>query len=192
MKNSVPIYNKKINGTALTKDTFIIDVLNAEPEACWEGAHKDVEVKEEGHPGGGLVFRYWCYNGNVDLSIAVDNMEDKEKEDTTEKVWLNKGREKAVIFYVSIQSWIFFWCHSTLSSIAHFIPLYSNLTHWNQLLLLIVKLWDHIPSGMTIKFGWCQLSHLSWVHVKCMYTHVCVFVQGFKSFTAEAAIWQFS
>lgn len=44
--------------TALTKDTFIIDVLNAEPEACWEGADKDVEVKEEGHPGGGLVLRY--------------------------------------------------------------------------------------------------------------------------------------
>lgn len=43
---------------ALTKDTFIIDVLNAEPEACWEGADEDVEVKEEGHPGGGLVLRY--------------------------------------------------------------------------------------------------------------------------------------
>lgn len=52
--------NKKhlFHDTALTKDTFIIDVLNAEPEACWEGADEDVEVKEEGHPGGGLVLRY--------------------------------------------------------------------------------------------------------------------------------------
>lgn len=76
--------HKKINKKklvpwrALTKDTFIIDVLNAEPEACWESADEDVEVKEEGHPGGGLVLRYWCYNGNVDLSIAVNNMEVKE------------------------------------------------------------------------------------------------------------------
>lgn len=90
--------NKKhlFHDAALTKDTFIIDVLNAEPEACWEGADEDVEVKEEGHPGGGLVLRYWCDNGNVDLSIAVDNMEDREKGDTTEKEWLggNKGRKK--------------------------------------------------------------------------------------------------
>lgn len=85
---------KWFHDTALTKDTFIVDVLNAEPEACWEGADEDVKVKEEGHPGGGLVLRYWCYNGNVDLSIAVDNMEDREKWDITEKAWLGKGREK--------------------------------------------------------------------------------------------------
>lgn len=47
--------NQLFHDTALTKDTLIIDVLNAEPEACWEGADEDVKVKEEGHPGGGLV-----------------------------------------------------------------------------------------------------------------------------------------
>lgn len=64
----------------LTKDAFVIDVFNTEPEACWEGADKDVEVKEEGHPGGGLVLRYGCNNGNVDLSIAVDNMVNKKRD----------------------------------------------------------------------------------------------------------------
>jgi len=39
----------------LTKDSLIVDVLDAEPEACWEGADQDVQVKEEGDPGGGLV-----------------------------------------------------------------------------------------------------------------------------------------
>lgn len=63
----------------LTKDTLIVDVLNAEPEACWESTDEDVKVKEEGHPGGGLVLRHRCYNGNVDLSIAVDDMKDREK-----------------------------------------------------------------------------------------------------------------
>lgn len=46
---------KKFIYSVLTKDTFIVDVLYAEPEACWEGADEDVKIKEEGHPGGGLV-----------------------------------------------------------------------------------------------------------------------------------------
>ena len=49
---------KLFQDTALTKDSLIIDVLNAEPEPCWEGADEDVKVEEEGHPGGGLVLRY--------------------------------------------------------------------------------------------------------------------------------------
>lgn len=81
---SVKQYKHLFPGRALTKDAFIIGVLNTEPEACREGADKDVEVKEEGHPGGGLVLRYWCNNGNVDLSIAVYNTEHKEKGETTE------------------------------------------------------------------------------------------------------------
>ena len=63
----------------LTKDTLIIDVLYAEPEACWEGADQDVKIKEEGHPGGGLVLRHRCYNGDVDLSVAVDDTGDTQK-----------------------------------------------------------------------------------------------------------------
>lgn len=47
-----------MHNTALTKNTLIIDVLDAEPEACWEGADKDVQVKEKRHPGGGLVLRH--------------------------------------------------------------------------------------------------------------------------------------
>lgn len=84
-------YKHLLHDKALTKDAFIIDVLNAEPEACREGADEDVEVKEEGHPGGGLVLRHWCDNGNVDLSIAVYNMEHQEKGETTEKIWLDEN-----------------------------------------------------------------------------------------------------
>lgn len=76
---SVKIGKHLLDGTALTEYTFIVDVFNAEPEACWEGADQDVEVKEKGHPGGGLVLGYGRNYGNVDLSIAVDNMEDREQ-----------------------------------------------------------------------------------------------------------------
>lgn len=81
---------------ALTKDAFIIDVLNAEPEACWEGADQNVEVKEERYPGGGLVLRYWCYNGNVNLGIAVDYMKDRERLVTTERIGMGGGRQKGL------------------------------------------------------------------------------------------------
>ena len=64
----------------LTKDTFVIDVLNAEPKACWEGTDQDVQVKEERYPGGGLMLGYGCYDGNVDLSVAVENMKRKTRE----------------------------------------------------------------------------------------------------------------
>lgn len=57
----------------LTKDALVVDVLDAEPEACWEGADQDVEVKEEGDPGGGLVLRYRGDDGNVDLSVADED-----------------------------------------------------------------------------------------------------------------------
>lgn len=59
---------------AITKDPLIVDVLDAEPEACWESTNEDVQVKEEGDPGGGLVLRHRCDDGNVDLSIAVKHM----------------------------------------------------------------------------------------------------------------------
>jgi len=42
----------------LTKDPFVINVLDAEPEACWEGTDEYVQVKEEGDPGGGLMLRH--------------------------------------------------------------------------------------------------------------------------------------
>lgn len=57
----------------LTKDALVVDVLDAEPEASWEGADKDVEVKEEGDPGGGLVLRYRGNYGNVDLGVADED-----------------------------------------------------------------------------------------------------------------------
>lgn len=61
----------------ITKDPLVVDVLDAEPEACWESTDQDVQVKEEGDPGGGLVLRHRRNDGNVDLSVAVEHMEDK-------------------------------------------------------------------------------------------------------------------
>ncbi len=54
----------------LTKDSLIIDVLDAEPEACWEGADEDVQVKEERDPGGGLVLWHWGDDRDVDLCVS--------------------------------------------------------------------------------------------------------------------------
>lgn len=59
-----------------TKHSFVIDVLDAEPEARWERAHQDVEVKEEGDPRRRLVLRHGCYDGDVDLSVAGGEEED--------------------------------------------------------------------------------------------------------------------
>lgn len=55
-----------------TENTFIIDVLDAKPKACWEGADQDVEIKEEGDPRGGLVLRHRRDDGDVDLGVAVE------------------------------------------------------------------------------------------------------------------------
>lgn len=55
---------------ALTEHSFIVDVPDAEPEACWERADQDVEVEEEGDPRRRLVFRHRRYDGDVDLCIA--------------------------------------------------------------------------------------------------------------------------
>ncbi len=54
----------------LTKDSLIIDVLDAEPEACWEGADEDVQVKEERDPGGGLVLWHRGDDRDVDLCVS--------------------------------------------------------------------------------------------------------------------------
>lgn len=55
----------------LTEHSLIIDVFDTEPEACREGAHQDVEVEEEGDPGGGLVLRHRGDDGDVDLRVAA-------------------------------------------------------------------------------------------------------------------------
>ena len=55
-----------------TKYTFVVDVLDAEPETCWEGADQDVEVEEERHPRGRLVLWDRRYDGDVDLGVAVE------------------------------------------------------------------------------------------------------------------------
>ena len=54
----------------LTEDALVVDVLDAEPEAGGEGADQDVEVEEEGDPGGGLVLRHRRDDGDVDLGVA--------------------------------------------------------------------------------------------------------------------------
>lgn len=54
----------------LTEDPLVIDVLDAVPEAHGEGAHQNVQVKEEGKPGGGLVLRHRRYYGDVHLGIG--------------------------------------------------------------------------------------------------------------------------
>lgn len=65
----------------LTEHSLIVDVLDAEPQACREGAHQDVEVEEEGDPGGWLVLRHRRYDGDVDLGVAAKEMGGKKKTD---------------------------------------------------------------------------------------------------------------
>lgn len=55
--------------TGPTEDALVVDVLDAEPQAGWEGAHQDVQVEEERHPGGGLVLRHRGDDGDVDFGI---------------------------------------------------------------------------------------------------------------------------
>lgn len=83
-------------GVVLTKHAFIVDVFNTEPEACWEGADQDVEVKEKGHPGGGLVLGYGRNYGNVDLSVAADNVEDRQQKGSTVR-WKEEEERKAFL-----------------------------------------------------------------------------------------------
>lgn len=60
-----------------TEHTLVTDVSDAEPEACWEGAHQDVEIKEERNPGGGLMLRYRRDDGNVNLGVAAQKKHPK-------------------------------------------------------------------------------------------------------------------
>lgn len=55
----------------LTEHSLVVDVFDTEPEACREGAHQDVEVEEEGDPGGGLVLWHRGDDGDVDLCVAA-------------------------------------------------------------------------------------------------------------------------
>lgn len=66
------------NEPQLTKDALVVDILDAEPEACWEGADQDVEVEEERHPGGGLVLRHRRDDGDMDLSVAGEGERGQE------------------------------------------------------------------------------------------------------------------
>lgn len=54
-----------------TENAFVIDVFDAKPKACWEGAHQDVQIEEEGDPRGRLVLRHRRDDGDVDLGVAV-------------------------------------------------------------------------------------------------------------------------
>lgn len=50
-------------------------MLHDKPDASWEDTDENVEIKEEGGPGGGLVLRDTGYDGNVDLGITGMGME---------------------------------------------------------------------------------------------------------------------
>lgn len=86
----------------LTKHTFVINVLNAKPKACWEGADQDVQVKEERDPGGGLMLRHGCYDGNVDLSIAMENVAKDKNQIAQEKYLLDKQMGKNLALYSTL------------------------------------------------------------------------------------------
>ena len=59
-----------MNHWTLTKDSLIIDSLDAVPQANREGGDQDVEVKEEAEPSGGLMLRHWGNDRDVDLGVA--------------------------------------------------------------------------------------------------------------------------
>ena len=58
----------------MTKDSLIREVFHDEPYPRGEHTHQDVQVEEEGGPGGGLVLRHTGYDGDVDLGIAAGRM----------------------------------------------------------------------------------------------------------------------
>lgn len=60
---------KRTKKNSLTKNSLIVDILDAVPEANREGAHEDVKIEEERRPGGGLMFRNRCYDRDVDLRV---------------------------------------------------------------------------------------------------------------------------
>ena len=55
----------------LTKDSLVGEVFHDNPDPSWKDANQNVQVEEEGGPGGGLVLRHTGNDGDVDLGIAV-------------------------------------------------------------------------------------------------------------------------
>lgn len=64
------------HSTTRTEHALGVDVSDAEPQACWEGADHDVKIKEEGNPGGRLMLRYGRDDRNMNLSIAAQKISD--------------------------------------------------------------------------------------------------------------------
>ena len=58
------------DGVQDDEDSFVVDVLDAVPEADGEYTGQDVQVEEEWEPGGGLMFAHRCDDGDVDLGVA--------------------------------------------------------------------------------------------------------------------------
>jgi hypothetical protein len=56
--------------SALTEDPFIVNLFDDEPQTGREHADKDVQVKEERHPGGRLMLRDGGDDRDVDLGVA--------------------------------------------------------------------------------------------------------------------------
>ena len=54
----------------LTKDSFIVDLLDHKPQTSRKGTDQNVKVKKEWHPCSRLMFRYGCNDWNVNLSIS--------------------------------------------------------------------------------------------------------------------------
>lgn len=74
----------------LTKNSFIIDILDAVPQADGEGAHQHVQVEEERRPRGRLVLRDRRDDRDVDLGVAR----------VPERV--EPGKEQRIIIYVIV------------------------------------------------------------------------------------------
>lgn len=55
---------------ALTEDTLVVDILDDEPDTCWEHTAEDVQVEDEGDPGGGLVLGDRGYDRYMNLSVT--------------------------------------------------------------------------------------------------------------------------
>lgn len=60
----------QINVVVLTKNTLVVDSLNAVPDSHWEGTDQNVKVKEERDPCGGLVLGHRGNDRDVNLGIA--------------------------------------------------------------------------------------------------------------------------
>lgn len=63
------IFQNNLKILSLTKDSFIIDVFDTEPQPCWESTHENMQIKKEGNPCCRLMLRHRGNDRDVNFRI---------------------------------------------------------------------------------------------------------------------------